>query len=437
MPTISDIHGREVLDSRGNPTIEVEARLSDGAQGRAIVPSGASTGDHEAVERRDGDAKRYLGKGVLKAVSHVNGELAQAVTGRDALDQAGLDEAMIALDGTENKGRLGANAILGVSLAVAHAAARSTDQPLYAYLAEGADSFTLPIPMMNIINGGSHADNNVDIQEFMIFPVGATSFSEALQMGVETFHHLKTVLKGKGLTTSVGDEGGFAPNLRSNEEAIEIILEAVQRTGYTPGKQLYLALDAAASEFYDRNTRRYNLASEGKVLDAEELIGVYEGWINSYPIISLEDGLDEDDWDNWQVLQQRLGAKVQIVGDDLTVTSPQRLQRAIDERSMNAILIKLNQVGSVTETLRTIDLARTAGYGAVISHRSGETEDVSIADLAVATGVGQIKTGSASRTDRIAKYNQLLRIEEALGARARFPGKEVFPMFQNNGEQTP
>ena len=435
MPAISDIHGREVLDSRGNPTVEVEARLSDGALGRAIVPSGASTGEHEAVELRDGDAQRYLGKGVLKAVSHVNGELAQAVTGRDALDQAGLDEAMIALDGTDNKGRLGANAILGVSLAVAHAAARSTDQPLYAYLAEGADSFTLPIPMMNIINGGSHADNNVDIQEFMIFPVGATSFSEALQMGVETFHHLKTVLKSKGLTTAVGDEGGFAPNLRSNEEAIEIILEAVQRTGYTPGKQLYLALDAAASEFYDRDTRRYNLASEGKVLDAEELIGVYEGWIDSYPIISLEDGLDEDDWGNWQVLQQRLGAKVQIVGDDLTVTSPQRLQRAIDEKSMNAILIKLNQVGSVTETLHTIDLARAAGYGAVISHRSGETEDVSIADLAVATGVGQIKTGSASRTDRIAKYNQLLRIEEALGAKARFPGKEVFPMALS-GDQT-
>lgn len=434
MPTISLIHGREVLDSRGNPTVEVEAQLSDGALGRAIVPSGASTGEHEAVELRDGDAGRYMGKGVLKAVSHVNGELAQVVTGRDALDQAGLDEAMIALDGTPNKGRLGANAILGVSLAVAHAAARSTDQPLYAYLAEGTDSFTLPIPMMNIINGGSHADNNVDIQEFMIFPVGATSFSEALQMGVETFHHLKAVLKSKGLTTAVGDEGGFAPNLRSNEEAIEIILEAVQRTGYAPGKQLYLALDAAASEFYDRNTQRYNLASEGKVLDAEELIGVYEGWINAYPIISLEDGLDEDDWGNWQVLQQRLGGKVQIVGDDLTVTSPQRLQRAIDEQSMNAILIKLNQVGSVTETLRTIDMARAAGYSAVISHRSGETEDVSIADLAVATGVGQIKTGSASRTDRIAKYNQLLRIEEALGAKARFPGKEVFPMSRS-GDQ--
>ncbi len=428
MPTISEIHGREVLDSRGNPTVEVEAQLSDGALGRAIVPSGASTGEHEAVELRDGDAKRFLGKGVLKAVSHVNGELAKGVTGRDALDQAGLDEALIALDGTPNKSRLGANAILGVSLAVAHAAARSTGQPLYAYLADGADSFTLPIPMMNIINGGSHADNNVDIQEFMIFPVGATSFSEALQMGVETFHHLKAVLKSKGLTTAVGDEGGFAPDLRSNEEAIEIILEAVQRTGYAPGKQLYLALDAAASEFYDPATQRYNLASENKVLDAEELIGVYEGWVKAYPIISLEDGLDENDWGNWQVLQQRLGGQVQIVGDDLTVTNPQRLQRAIDEQSMNAILIKLNQVGSVTETLRTINMARAAGYSAVISHRSGETEDVSIADLAVATGVGQIKTGSASRTDRIAKYNQLLRIEEALGAKARFPGKEVFPM---------
>lgn len=430
MSTIASIHGREVLDSRGNPTVEVEARLSDGALGRAIVPSGASTGEHEAVELRDGDSSRYLGRGVRRAVENVNGELAGAVVGRDALDQAGLDRTMIDLDGTPNKGRLGANAILGVSLAVAHAAADSAGQPLYAHLSGPQETYTLPIPMMNIINGGQHADNNVDIQEFMIFPVGAGSFSEALQMGVETFHHLKAVLKGKGLTTAVGDEGGFAPDLRSNQEAIEVILEAVQRTGYHPGKQLFLALDAAASSFYDKAAKRYRLASETRVLAAEELIAYYEQLVRAYPIISIEDGLDEDDWDNWLLLQGRLGDKVQIVGDDLTVTNQQRLQRAIDTRAMNAILIKLNQIGTVTETLETIAQARETGFGAIVSHRSGETEDVSIADLAVATGVGQIKTGSASRTDRIAKYNQLLRIEEALGAKGRFPGKEVFPMFR-------
>ncbi len=430
MITIASIHGREVLDSRGNPTVEVAARLSDGSLGRGIVPSGASTGEHEAVELRDGDKSRYLGKGVRKAVGHVNGELAAALAGRDALDQAGLDEAMIDLDGTPNKGRLGANAILGVSLAVAHAAANASDQPLYSYLFGEQEQYTLPIPMMNILNGGQHADNNVDIQEFMIFPVGAGSFSEALQMGVETFHQLKAVLKGKGLTTAVGDEGGFAPDLRSNEEAIEVILEAVQRTGYRPGQQLFLALDAAASSFYDKTTQRYHLASENRMLDAEELIDFYEQLVKAYPIISLEDGLDENDWDNWQILQSRLGGLVQNVGDDLTVTNLELLQRAIDMQAMNAILIKLNQIGTVTETLGAIAQAQKAGFGAIVSHRSGETEDVSIADLAVATGVGQIKTGSASRTDRIAKYNQLLRIEEELGERARFPGREVFPMSE-------
>ncbi len=433
MPELAAIHGREVLDSRGNPTVEVEVGLSDGTTGRAIVPSGASTGEHEAVELRDGDKSRYLGKGVRKAVSHVNSELSDALAGRDALDQIGLDQAMIALDGTPNKGRLGANAILGVSLAVAHAAARSTKLPLYAYLSGKQDTYTLPIPMMNILNGGQHADNNVDIQEFMIFPAGMGSFSEALQAGVETFHQLKAVLKGKGLTTAVGDEGGFAPDLRSNEEAIEVILEAVQRTGYRPGEQLFIALDAAASSFYDKATQRYNLASENRMLDSEELIDFYEQLVKAYPIISLEDGLDENDWSNWPLLQKRLGDSVQIVGDDLTVTNQRLLQQAIDLKAMNAILIKLNQIGTVTETLNTIIQAQEAGFGAVVSHRSGETEDVTIADLAVASGVGQIKTGSASRTDRISKYNQLLRIEEELGKKGKFPGWEVFPMSRGSG----
>lgn len=427
MAAINKIHGREVLDSRGNPTVEVEAFLDDGSHGRAIVPSGASTGEHEAVELRDGDKARFLGKGVLQAVANVNGELAQSVSGRDADDQPGLDRAMIELDGTPNKGRLGANAILGVSLAVAHAAARSKNIPLYANLVGEQDSYTLPIPMMNIINGGSHADNSVDIQEFMIMPVGAGSFAQALQMGAETFHQLKAVLKSQQLTTAVGDEGGFAPDLRSNEEAIEVILEAVARTGYTPGEQVYIALDAAASEFYDKNTGKYNLESEGRELTATEIIEYYKLLVEKYPIISLEDGLDENDWPNWKILTSELGGKIQIMGDDLTVTNPVFLQRAIDERSMNSILIKLNQIGTVTETLETIGKARQAGYSAIVSHRSGETEDVSIADLAVATGTGQIKTGSASRTDRIAKYNQLLRIEEELGDKASYPGLEVFP----------
>ncbi len=431
MPTVTAIHGREVLDSRGNPTVEVEAHLSDGSVGRAMVPSGASTGVHEAVELRDGGNSRYMGRGVRKAIDHVNNELAEAVQGREAADQSGLDEAMIALDGTPNKGRLGANAILGVSLAVAHAAAAAANLPLYVHLARPDEGHTLPIPMLNILNGGLHADNNVDIQEFMIFPVGAGSFSEALQMGVETFHQLRSILKEKGLTTTVGDEGGFAPDLPSNEAAIELILEAVERTGYRPGEQVYLALDAAASSFYDSESGKYTLSSEGRVLSAAELIDYYEQLVHTYPIVSIEDGLGEDDWQNWVQLQARLGGEVQIVGDDLTVTNPQRLQRAIDTRAMNAILIKLNQIGTLTETLRAVAQAQAAGLGTIISHRSGETEDVTIADLAVATGAGQIKAGSASRTDRIAKYNQLLRIEEALGERATFPGKEILPLSRS------
>ena len=430
MTSIASIHGREVLDSRGNPTVEVEVSLTEGTRGRAIVPSGASTGEHEAVELRDGDSARYLGKGTLQAVRNVNTEIANTLKGRDASDQSALDGAMLELDGTANKGRLGANAILGVSLAAAHAAAKAADQPLYTYLCGKQSTYVLPIPMMNILNGGQHADNSVDIQEFMIFPIGAGSFSEALQMGVETFHQLKGVLKKKGLATSVGDEGGFAPDLGSNEEAIEVILEAVQRTGYQAGEQLYLALDAAASSFYDKKSQRYILVSEDRALDAEEMITFYEHLVRNYPVISIEDGLDENDWDNWKTLQQHLGNSVQIVGDDLTVTNPRLLQKAIDAQAMNAILIKLNQIGTVTETLQTIEQARKANFGAIISHRSGETEDVSIADLAVAAGMGQIKTGSASRTDRIAKYNQLLRIEESLGSKAKFPGKEIFPMLK-------
>ncbi len=421
MSAITNVHARQILDSRGNPTLEVDITLQDGSFGRAAVPSGASTGVHEAVELRDG-ATAFMGKSVTKAVANVNGELAALVTGRDASDYLTNDADMIALDGTENKGRLGANAILGVSMAAIHAASKSAGIPLYEFLHSG-DEFVLPAPMMNILNGGSHADNNVDIQEFMVFPLGAASFSEALQMGVETFHHLKSVLKKKGLNTSVGDEGGFAPNLRSNEEAIEVILEAADKTGYSIGKQIFLALDVASSELYDSKTGRYNLASENRLLSSEEIIAYYGELVNKYPIVSIEDGLAEDDWQGWQLQQRELGSQIQLVGDDLTVTNPKRLQRAIDEKSMNAILIKLNQIGTVSETLDTIALAKRAGFASVISHRSGETEDTTIADFAVATGVGQIKTGSASRTDRIAKYNQLLRIEEALGARAIFANK--------------
>ncbi len=422
MQEISKVSAREILDSRGNPTVEVDVHLADGTIGRAAVPSGASTGTHEAVELRDGDRSRFLGKGVLKAVANVTDIIGPAVAGMDAGNQRELDKALIDLDGTENKGNLGANSILGVSMAVCRAAAASSGISLFQHLSDGK-AHLLPIPMMNILNGGQHADNNVDIQEFMIFPVGAHSFSEALQMGTETFHHLKTVLKSKGLNTSVGDEGGFAPNLRSNEEALEIILEAAGKTGYSIGSDLVLALDVAASEIHKDGT--YHLESEGKVLTADELIDYYAGLVEKYPIVSIEDGLGEDDWNGWQKLNSALGSKIQNVGDDLTVTNGVRLQRAIDEKVMNAILIKLNQVGTVSETIDTIRLASENGLASVVSHRSGETEDTIIADFTVAMGVGQIKTGSASRSDRICKYNQLLRIEEELGSAARFPGMEV------------
>ncbi len=420
--SIREITAREILDSRGNPTIEVDVRLGDGSFGRAAVPSGASTGTHEAVELRDGDPRRFLGKGVQTAVRNVNTILRPALLGMEAGDQVALDHTLIELDGTPNKSQLGANTLLGISLAVAKAAAVHQGQPLFQYL--GKDHPTLlPIPMMNILNGGTHADNNVDIQEFMVFPVGAASFTEALRMGAETFHHLKQVLKDRGLNTSVGDEGGFAPNLRSNDEALEVILEAIHQAGYRAGEDIYLALDPAASEFYEDG--RYQLRSEGKSLTAEEMVAYYQSWVAQYPILSLEDGLAEDDWEGWKVLNAALGSQIQIVGDDLTVTNINRLQRAIDEGCMNAILIKLNQIGTITETLETVGLAQGHAYGVVISHRSGETEDTTIADFTVAVGAGQIKSGSASRTERICKYNQLLRIEEALGSEARFAGREV------------
>lgn len=419
---IAHITAREVLDSRGNPTVEVDVILNDGSIGRAIVPSGASTGEHEAVELRDGEMNRFLGKGVRQAVHNVKEILGPSVKGLNANDQRALDNHMIDLDGTDNKSKLGANAILGVSMANARAIAISRKQPLFQSLG-GDDAVTLPIPMMNILNGGSHADNNVDIQEFMVFPIGASSFSQALQMGTETFHHLKSVLKSKGLNTAVGDEGGFAPNLRSNEEAIEVILEAIGMAGYKSGEDIFLALDVAASEIYDEGM--YHLESEGRTLSSDEMVAYYNDLLEKYPIVSIEDGLAEDDWNGWQHMNAELGKKVQIVGDDLTVTNMTRLQRAIDEKSMNAILIKLNQIGTVSETIDAISLAKENNFGAIISHRSGETEDTTIADFAVAMGMGQIKTGSASRTDRVCKYNQLLRIEEILGDRAVFPGMEV------------
>ena len=418
---ITRVQAREILDSRGNPTVEVDVYLSDGSFGRAAVPSGASTGEHEAVELRDGDQNRFLGKGALNAVRNVNQQIAPIVKGYNALDQKTLDKCMIDLDGTPNKSNLGANAILGVSMAVSRAAAASQNLPLYRHL--NSDACLLPLPMLNIINGGSHADNNVDIQEFMIFPIGADSFSHALRMGAEIFHYLKKVLSSKGLNTSVGDEGGFAPNLSSNEEAIEIILKAVEKSDYSIGKDISLALDAAASEFYIDGA--YRLESENRTLTSDEMVKYFEGLTNKYPIVSIEDGLAENDWKGWEVLNSELGSKIQIVGDDLTVTNIPRLQRAIDEQSMNAILIKLNQIGTVTETVEAVELARETGFGVVISHRSGETEDTFIADFAVAMGMGQIKTGSASRTDRICKYNQLLRIEEELGTSAKFPGRKV------------
>ena len=425
--SIHKIIAREILDSRGNPTIEVDAILSNGAFGRAAVPSGASTGEHEAIELRDNDRLRYLGKGVKKAVENVNTIIANAIIGLDAFNQKNIDDAMIALDGTPNKSYLGANSILGVSLAVAKSASNAKNKPLYEYLNKDR-IYTMPIPMMNIINGGSHADNNIDFQEFMVFPVGANSFSIALQMGTEIFHQLKIVLKGRDLNTAVGDEGGFAPNLKSNEEAIEAILTAVDKAGYKAGKDIYIALDVAASEIFDEN--KYILKSECKSLSSDQMISYYKNLINKYPIISIEDGLAENDWDGWVSMNEELGSKIQIVGDDLTVTNINRLKKAIDLKAMNAILIKLNQIGSLTETLEAIDLAKKTNFGAIISHRSGETEDTTIADLAVACGVGQIKTGSASRTDRICKYNQLLRIEENLSNKSKYPGLEVLGHYE-------
>ncbi|GAB6282932.1 MAG: phosphopyruvate hydratase [Ignavibacterium sp.] len=423
MTTIVDVRAREILDSRGNPTLEAEVELESGVIGRAAVPSGASTGEHEACELRDGDVSRYQGKGVLNAVENVNEKIAdELVDYYDALDQTGVDKFLIELDGTENKSNLGANAILGVSIAVAKAAAAYLELPLYRYIG-GVNAKTLPVPMMNIINGGKHADNNVDFQEFMIMPAGASSFSEALRMGTETFHSLKSVLKKKGYNTAVGDEGGFAPNLKSNDEAIEVILEAITKTGYTPGKDIYIALDPATSEMFIKEKNVYQFFKSTKEeFSSEKMIAFWENWIKQYPIISLEDGLAEDDWNGWQLLTQRLGNKIQLVGDDLFVTNTERLAQGIEKGVANSILIKVNQIGTLTETLDAIELAKSNGYTAVISHRSGETEDTTIADIAVATNAGQIKTGSTSRTDRIAKYNQLLRIEEELAESSVFPG---------------
>jgi enolase 1/2/3 len=423
MTTIIDVYAREILDSRGNPTIEVEVELESGAIGRAAVPSGASTGAFEAVELRDGDKSRYLGKGVTKAVENVNAIIAPEIIGLNALDQVGIDNIMIELDGTPNKAKLGANAILGVSLAVAKATAETLGVSLYQYVG-GVNAKTLPVPMMNILNGGEHADNNVDIQEFMVMPVGAESFKEALRMCAEIFHNLKKVLKGKGLNTSVGDEGGFAPNLTSNEEALEVIVEAINGAGYKAGEEIFIAMDVAASELYKDN--KYNLEGEGIVKTSEEMVDFYESLISKYPIISIEDGLDEEDWEGWKLLTERLGDKVQLVGDDLFVTNTERLSRGIDMGVGNSILIKVNQIGTLTETLDAINMAERAGYTAVVSHRSGETEDTTIADLVVAVNAGQIKTGAPSRTDRVAKYNQLLRIEEELAYSSQYKGIKNF-----------
>jgi enolase len=423
MSAIESVHARQILDSRGNPTVEVELTLASGAHGRAAVPSGASTGEFEATELRDG-GDAYLGKGVTTAVANVNGEIATAIAGRDGEDQAGLDGALIDLDGTPNKSRLGANAILGVSLAAAHAAAAEAGQPLWRHLG-GAQANVLPVPMMNVLNGGSHADNSVDFQEFMVVPCGAASFSECLRMGTEVFHSLKKLLHDRGLATSVGDEGGFAPNLGSNEEALAVLVDGIEAAGYAPGTDVAIALDPATSEIFGDDSL-YDLEHEGRKLTAAQLADYWAEMAGKYPILSIEDGMDEEDWDGWKVLTEKIGAGVQLVGDDLFVTNPERLQRGIDAGVANSILIKVNQIGTLTETLEAIRLARSAGYTAVMSHRSGETEDVTIADLAVATGCGQIKTGAPSRSDRVAKYNQLLRIEEALGAAATFPGRSVF-----------
>ena len=423
MSFIVDVEALEILDSRGNPTVEVEVTLESGVIGRAAIPSGASTGIHEAVELRDGDPERYLGKGVSHAVENINGEIADRIVGFDATRQRELDQTLIEMDGTENKGRLGANAMLGVSLATAKAAAEVVGLPLYQYIG-GINAHLLPVPMMNILNGGQHADNNVDIQEFMVMPVGAENFAEALRMGTETFHALKKVLKGKGYNTSVGDEGGFAPNLKSNEEPFQLIVEAIAAAGYKAGEEILIAIDAAASSFYKDG--KYKLEAEGKSLDAAGLVDFYAEMVEKYPIISIEDGHDEDDWTGWKLMMNKLGKKIQIVGDDLFVTNPKRLARGIEEGSANSILIKLNQIGTLTETLETVAMAKKAGYTAVVSHRSGETEDSTIADLVVALNTGQIKTGSASRTDRICKYNQLLRIERELFGQNAYLGREVF-----------
>lgn len=422
MAEIVDIRAREILDSRGNPTLQADVVLASGVTGSAMVPSGASTGEREAIELRDGDKSRYGGKGVLKAVGHVNGEIKAALLGTDATDQAGLDKIMIDLDGTHNKARLGANATLGVSLAAAHAAAIEGGVPLYRYL--GKDDFLLPVPMMNIINGGSHADNSVDLQEFMILPVGAPNFSEALRYGTEVFHALKSVLSAKGLSTSIGDEGGFAPNLSSNQEAIDVILEAVSNVGLKAGDDIALGLDVASSEFFKDGV--YDLASENKKLSSQQMTDFLASWVDQYPIISIEDGLDENDWEGWAYLTEKLGGKVQLVGDDLFVTNPEIFKQGIDKNIANSILIKVNQIGTLTETLAAIDMAHASDYTSVVSHRSGETEDTTIADLAVATCSGQIKTGSLCRSDRVAKYNRLLRIEEDLGSAARYAGKAAF-----------
>jgi enolase len=432
---ITRVHARQVIDSRGNPTVEADVSVAGGARGRAAVPSGASTGEHEALEMRDGDKSKYVGKGVLKAVANANTELAKAVTGLDAADQRGLDRRMIELDGTPTKARLGANAILAVSMAAARAAAAAQNVPLYKYLAKystDSSATLLPVPMMNILNGGAHADSSVDFQEFMAMPIGAPSFSEALRWGVEIFHALKSALKKRGYSTAVGDEGGFAPSCKSNEEAIQIVLEAIAAAGYKPGEQVSIALDPASSEFYDKAKGKYVFKKSDKSEhSSEEMAAYWTSWTEKYPIVSIEDGMAEDDWAGWKQLTQNVGSKsskkkIQLVGDDLFVTNTERLSRGINEGIANAILIKLNQIGTVSETIDAIELARKAGYNSIISHRSGETEDTFIADLAVATAAGQIKTGSASRTDRIAKYNQLLRIEEELGAAARFPGRSIF-----------
>lgn len=425
MSLITDVYAREVLDSRGNPTVEVEVWTELDAYGKAMVPSGASTGAFEAVELRDGDKERFLGKGVLKAVENVNNIITEELIGMDVYDQLGIDNMLIELDGTKNKGKLGANAILGVSLAVAKAAADELGMPLYQYIG-GVNAKVLPVPMMNILNGGKHADNNVDIQEFMIMPVGALNFREALRMGAEIFHNLKSVLKGKGLNTAVGDEGGFAPDLSSNEEALRTIIEAIETAGYKPGEEVVLALDVAATEIYDEKKNVYKLESEGRELTVDEMIDYYANLIEKYPIISIEDGLSEDDWSGWKKLTDRLGNKIQLVGDDLFVTNTKRLEKGIELGVSNSVLVKLNQIGTLTETLNTIEMAKVNGYTAVVSHRSGETEDTTIADLVVATNAGQIKTGAPSRTDRVSKYNQLLRIEDFLAFTSEYKGKDIF-----------